>query len=459
MRVCLVLGLVAVALAFEAMPTAYWKNLAHGVNSRSLYKPGRLAAWSASLTKLNCSLPAFSVPFDSMTSYGPAGVNPVDGSIALGLKCSTAQGVLPFLWIVPQAAGKQPRLVQLAKTSCRAQLREADVFEGYLNYLPDGGVIFGMCSAVYVLPLNSNTVRNLGSYGYSPSIISVINSSPPQLIIAGGRWDRWWEDWGAVAVNITGQTSQTITLDGAISIADTTIMFSPDGKTMYNGHFDQWAPGSRFGLQYWKTPFTTGSQPYANNAQCSSTRPWTYSVDSQGNVYSSLCDGVLLMKLDKNAKQVWNVSCPDKQQQCQTVERQQFFMTDDEKYIYVGSTRYGPYWASMYYVIDTRTGAIVKQVNVSRTTQEGASCESVYGPFASRWPIPLNGKTRAVYLCTINSNVTSVYSFDPFTNGWGVKKYNSVNGAAPILLTDSSDNIYSIGVDKSQHAFVRRFPA
>jgi hypothetical protein len=450
----LVIAGLLCSVAFGAMPLNYWKNLAHGINSRSLFAPGQLPEWSVSGMLANCSLPTFSVPFDSMSTYGPAGINPVDGTIVMGLKCLKNGYYLPYLWLVNE---KDSKVIQVTQQACSSQLREADIFEGYLNFLGDGGLIFGLCGNIYVLPLGSSTLRNLGGYGYSPSILTVVNSKPAQLFVAGGKWDEWWEDWGAIAVNIEGMTSETISLEKAFSVADTTIMFSPDGKTMYNGHFDQWAPGNQYGLQYWKTPFTSNSQPYLVVPECSQSRPWTYSADQEGNVYSSFCDNTLLMKVDARGRQVWNISCPN--DNCNYVEKQQMFMTDDERYIYVGSTRTQYYTTGVYYIVDAALGKIIKEINITQTVNSPASCASIYGPFASRWPIPLNKKTRAVFQCLLSTNQTTIYSLDPFTKRLGLKQYPTIDKFVPILLTDSSDNVYALGLDSNGHPYVKRFPA
>jgi hypothetical protein len=455
MKLAVIACLAIMGAAFDRMPVEYWQNLAHGVNSRSLFKPGVLPDWSAALNFgphiTSCSFARFSVPFDSMTTYGPSGVNPVDGSVVMGLNCIKNGVRLPFLWVVTETASE---LIQLSTYQCSAQLNEADVFEGYLTFLPDGGVIFGMCGSIYVLPLNSKTARNIGGFGYSPSILALINTEKPQMIVAGGSWDRWWEDWGAMAVNIDGMDSWTITLNNTVSITDTTIMFSPDGKTMYNGHFDRWAPQAAYGLQFWKTPFVAGSQPYATYSPCSATRPWTYSADAEGNVYSTLCgNDNIISKVDKHGNLVWKAGCTT---DCYS-QRQQVFMTDDERYIYLGSTsatsQMGGYW-----VIDAKDGHIVHQFNVSGLLGANAYCGQVYGPFASRWPIPLYKKTRAVTQCTATQNSTTLYSFDPFMPA-STKAYPVLNFWAPIVLTDSSDNIYAVGIDATGHPMVQRFAA
>jgi hypothetical protein len=322
------------------------------------------------------------------------------------------------------------------------------MFEGFLNFLPDGGIIFGACNMVFVLPPKSTTLRNLGTLSLAASIITVVNSEPAQLFMSG--WGQW--KWVAAAFNIEGMTSHNLVLKNAVYNDDTTIMFSTDGKTMYNGHFTGQSPGGNYGLQYWKTPFTANSQPFKVVSWCGASRPWTYSTDSKGNYYSSWCSNYFLVKIDAAGNMEWNISCPRDNQNCYSTYRQQMFMTDDERYIYVGSTNLD------YYVVDAHAGKIIKSVNFTALLESPTPCAQTYGPFTARWPLPLVNKTRAVLQCIQSEDLTTIYSVDPFAKKMGIKQYTGIPAFAPIMYTDSSDNIYALGIASGRPIAIR-FPA
>lgn len=378
----ILLVLAFAAAASAAIPAQAWKNFAHGSNARSAYNNGPRSFNDTIVPPKGwqCTIPSFSTPFDYMTDYGPAQVSPVDGAIYIGVICwpTNTYNYHPYLWRVSENSSSMVNLS--LPTGCRGQVDQTDsAFEGYFTFLPDGGIVLGACGVVLSVAPGATNATNLGALGFSASAIALTNGSPKQVIIAGSYDQRrsWWnwQIWRAVVVTL--KTETTAGFNAAMMAKsyyltnDTTIMFSVDGKTMFNGHFNEWAPGPEYGLQYWSTPFKAmGQKPRVTVPACAQTRPWSFAADSMGGVYSTMCSGYFIAKLDKNGMSVWNWTAQELGVTAGNSD-QQIFLTDDEKFVVSGSS------ASMLYIFNTADGSLYARYNLTRLT--GVQCEQVYG--------------------------------------------------------------------------------
>jgi len=439
-RLAVLLLCAASVFAAQQPFQSLWKFWGHGVNARTPFSPSKSTAWSSNLqTKMTCTFGSWGIPFDSLTSYGPFAIHPIDGRVFVGVICNS----MPYVWIINNAGGAGT-LVQLSTTSCSAQFNYASgPFEGYFNFLPDGSLVFGMCGSLAIYNTTTGTISTQ-STSIPPVVLGVANTDPPQLLWAGGWRHSWWTDWGMSAVNFTHVNN--ISLANSFTVSDSTLMWGVNGTRLYNGHFNQWAPNGPYGLQYWSVPLSTSTQPDTVIPECGNTRPWTFASDNDGSVYSSLCSGSALSKYDASGNSLWNITSFENNMQAVTL-----FLSDDERYVYAGDTR------AFMYVVDAMTGDVVHKFNVSQSAK--TVCDTtVYGPFAARWPVPLPGNHKFLSVCSSTSSKTSFVVMDP-ANPKSSKVFSSTVGFSVIsVFVDAMSNVYAIGI-KGKNVHVERWTA
>jgi len=422
---------VAFGCAFAAQPefNELWMLWGHGVNARTPFSPAKSMGWNVNIpTSMTCQFATWSIPFDSLVSYGPFAINPMDGRIYIGAVCGSTS--VPYLWILNNN-GTTNQFFSL-HAACQHVFPYASMsFEGYFNFLPDGSLAFGLCGMLGIYTAGTEVTYQQTTV---PAVVlGVANTDPPQFLWAGGVEDSWWTQWGMYAVNFT--TTSSLNVNKAAAVIDSTIMWGVSGNKLYNGHFNSYTPKSAYGLQTYNAPLNAKNEPRVVIAECGETRPWTFANDAAGNQYSAMCSGTVLAKYSKTGNQVWNLTAFKSDSNTPVT----LFLTDDEQYIYVGDTR------AMMYVVAAATGKIYQSFNLSHIAKAAdGTCDVVYGPFAARWPVPLKGSHKVMTLCTSATTGSSLILVDP-ANLKTAKPTNIKGFDVASIFVDAANNVYAIG--------------